>query len=239
MSYITDVEEEVNLPIAAAVVNMQQVTTAIATILIAFITNAYFGHFKMILFTTATYVVASISVSLLSIIIIIIIIFLRSPVPVGFPFCWPMVLYPVLLLEYHLWISGSLLLQGLTLLWIADARTWLFVIALLLMSVGQAGKEPPLKEFLANQLRDKKQSRNDQNENKVEGQEPPLKKLPAEDQVREQEKGLNDKLENHVEGQEPPLMKNQDDRSRGHDESLDDKHEIQTPADTLKGQEQN
>ncbi|KAJ9694925.1 hypothetical protein PVL29_010414 [Vitis rotundifolia] len=187
MSYITDpdVKEEVNLSIAAAVVNMQQVTTAIATILIAFITDAYFGHFKMILFTTATYVV------------------------------------------------------GLTLLWIANAGTWLFLIALLLMSVGQAGKEPPLKEFLAYQLRDKKQSRNDQNENKVGGQEPPLKKFPAEDQVREQEKGLNDKLENHVEGQEPPLMKNQDDRSRDHDESLDDKHEIQTPADTLEGQEQN
>lgn len=114
MSYITDTWKNVHLNVAAVAVNTYEVTSTIAVVLLAHASDAYFGHFKMILITTKTYIL------------------------------------------------------GLVLLWITGTKIWLLVVALVLISVGTAGKEPPLKEFLVDQLRRHEQSLDSNNEIRVQ-----------------------------------------------------------------------
>ncbi|KAJ9694922.1 hypothetical protein PVL29_010411 [Vitis rotundifolia] len=57
---------------------------------------------------------------------------------------------------------------GLVVLWITGTKIWLFVVALVLISVGTAGKEPPLKEFLVDQLRGHEQSLDGNDEIRVQ-----------------------------------------------------------------------
>ncbi|XP_034692945.1 protein NRT1/ PTR FAMILY 5.7-like isoform X3 [Vitis riparia] len=114
MSYIRDTWEDVHLHVAAAAVSTYEVTSTIVVVLLAHASDAYFGHFKMILITTKTYII------------------------------------------------------GLVLLCITGTKIWLLVVALVLISVGTAGKEPPLKEFLVDQLRRHEQSLDGNNEFRVQ-----------------------------------------------------------------------
>ncbi|KAL6337399.1 hypothetical protein AAG906_036713 [Vitis piasezkii] len=65
-------------------------------------------------------------------------------------------------------ITTKTYILGLVLLWITGTKIWLLVVALVLISVGTAGKEPPLKEFLVDQLRRHEQSLDGNNENRVQ-----------------------------------------------------------------------
>lgn len=61
MSYITDTWKNVHLNVAAVAVNTYEVTSTIAVVLLAHASDAYFGHFKMILITTKTYILVSVT----------------------------------------------------------------------------------------------------------------------------------------------------------------------------------
>ncbi|KAL6336960.1 hypothetical protein AAG906_036274 [Vitis piasezkii] len=65
-------------------------------------------------------------------------------------------------------ITTKTYILGLVLLWITGTKIWLLVVALVLISVGTAGKEPPLKEFLVDQLRRHEQSLDGSNEIRVQ-----------------------------------------------------------------------
>ncbi|KAJ9146094.1 hypothetical protein P3X46_028404 [Hevea brasiliensis] len=104
MLYLIEDWESSNLPKAAAIINIEEGVTAIIALVIAHFTDACIGRFKMVLFTTASYII------------------------------------------------------GLMLLWFS---TWLFPLhvkvrvfypALVLVALGKAGKDPPFKAFLADQL---------------------------------------------------------------------------------------